>query len=152
MLRSLNQAPRTRKQLADLLERRHVSDHVSMEVLDRFVEVGLVDDREYAENWVRSRHAVRGLSRKVLRQELRLRGVSDIDIESALDQIDEAGEREAALALAERKLRTLSRYDEASQRRRLLGMLMRRGYDSSVAYAVVTEVMRSEAAHDQTLA
>ena len=88
----------------------------------------------------------------MLRQELRLRGVSDIDIESALDQIDEAGEREAALALAERKLRTLSRYDEASQRRRLLGMLMRRGYDSSVAYAVVTEVMRSEAAHDQTWA
>ena len=66
VLRSLNQAPRTRKQLADLLDKRLVSADVSNEVLDRFVEVGLFNDREFAENWVRSRHAVRGLTRRVL--------------------------------------------------------------------------------------
>ncbi len=146
VLNSLNQAPRTRKQLADLLAKRMVSEDVSTAVLDRFVEVGLINDRDYAENWVRSRHAVRGLSRRVLRQELRQRGISDLDIECALEQIDDSSEYAAALYLAERKLRSLSRYDEVSQRRRLIGMLMRRGYSGSVAGAVLAQVMASDAA------
>ena len=141
VLRSLNQAPRTRKQLADLLDKRLVSADVSNEVLDRFVEVGLVNDREFAENWVRSRHAVRGLTRRVLRQELRQKGISDIDAEVALEQIDDASEHAAALELATRKLRSLSRYDQPAQRRRLMGVLMRRGYSGSVATAVVSEVL-----------
>jgi len=82
--------------LADLLDKRLVSADVSNEVLDRFVEVGLVNDREFAENWVRSRHAVRGLTRRVLRQELRQKGISDIDAEVALEQIDDASEHAAA--------------------------------------------------------
>lgn len=146
VLNSLNQAARTRKQLADLLRKRSVSDEVADEVLDRFVEVGLVDDREFAENWVRSRHAVRGLSRRVLCQELRQRGISDLNIEAALEQIDDQSEYLAATELAERKLRSLSRYDEAAQRRRLMGMLMRRGYAGSIASAVVADVLGSQAA------
>ncbi|HAM22175.1 MAG TPA: recombination regulator RecX [Actinobacteria bacterium] len=148
VLRSLNQAPRTRKQLADLLEKRLVSTEVSGEVLDRFVEVGLVNDREFAENWVRSRHSVRGLTRRVLRQELRQKGISDIDADAALEQIDEESEYSAAVEFATRKLRSLSRYDEPAQRRRLMGMLMRRGYGGSVAASVVSQVLANEGCDD----
>lgn len=146
VLNSLNQAPRTRKQLSDLLQKRSASDEVIAEVLDRFVEVGLVDDLEYARNWVRSRHIARGLSRRVLRQELRQRGVPDANIEAALEQIDSESEYSAATELATRKLRSMSRYEQSAQRRRLMAMLMRRGYDGSVANAVVAEVLGNQGA------
>lgn len=148
VLRSLNQAARTRKQLADLLSKRLVPDDVANDVLDRFVEVGLIDDLGYAENWVRSRHSVRGISRKVLRQELRQRGVGDADIDIALEQIDDDDEFEAAVGLAERKLRAMSRFDESTQRKRLMGVLLRRGYGGAVATAVVNRVLSAEAADE----
>lgn len=150
VLRSLNQAPRTRKQLADLLAKRLVPDDVAVAVLDRFVEVGLINDRDYADNWVRSRHRVRGLTRRVLRQELRQRGVSDVDIESALEQIGEDDEFRAAMDLTERKLRGMGGYDESVQRRRLMGMLMRKGYGGSVATAAISEVLASTGSAEET--
>ena len=74
-LRQLEFAPRTRAQLAAVLSKRHVPDEAAEVVLDRFTEVGLVDDASYALAWVESRHRARGLARRALSVELRRRGV-----------------------------------------------------------------------------
>lgn len=148
VLNSLNQAPRTRKQLEDLLAKKGVDEAISVAVLDRFDEVGLVDDESFAENWVRSRHASRGISRPVLRQELRRKGVSDDLIQIALEQVDDESEYAAATKLAQRKLRSMSHVDEQTKARRLSSMLMRRGYGPGVARSVVADVINSEAIDD----
>ena len=77
VLRRLTDAPRSRAELAADLAARNVPVEVSDRVLDRFTEVGLVDDAAFASEWVRSRHATRGLSRSALRRELRGKGVDD---------------------------------------------------------------------------
>lgn len=152
VLRSLANAARTRHQLAELLAKRGVSEQVSDELLDRFVEVGLIDDADFANTWVKGRHESRCLSRRVLRHELRQKGIDDITIEIALEQIDEDNERAAALRLAERKVRSLSRYDVATQRRRLGSMLMRRGYSSEIIARAVAEVtVDSDAGQEASL-
>jgi regulatory protein len=148
VLNSLNQAPRTRKQLEDLLTRRGVDEATGTAVLDRFVEVGLVDDTTFAENWVRSRHMNRGVGRPVLRQELRRKGVQDEVIQRALELVDEQAEYSAAAMLVNRKLNSMRHLDHATKVRRLSSMLMRRGYGPSVARAVVSEVLDSEAFDD----
>lgn len=151
-LRSLASAARTRHQLAELLSKRGVSQQISDELLDRFVEVGLINDADFAMTWVKGRQQSRCLSRRVLRHELRKKGIDDITIESALEQIDDDDEREAALRLAAKKIRSLSRYDEATQRRRLASMLMRRGYSSDAVAAVIAQVADdSDAAQEATL-
>ena len=53
-LRLLTGAPRSRHQLAEALARRDVPDDVATRVLDRFTDVGLIDDAEYARTLVRS--------------------------------------------------------------------------------------------------
>ena len=73
-LRALTGAPKTRQQLADLLANR-VPDEAAEAVLDRYVEVGLIDDAAYARAWVSSRQAGRGLARRALSAELRAKGV-----------------------------------------------------------------------------
>lgn len=141
VLRAITNAPKTRKQLAELLAKKLVPQEAADEVLDRFVEVGLVNDADFAYEWVRQRHAYRKTSKKVLRMELRDKGVDDVLIDQALEQIDSDDEYQAARELAERKLRQLSRYDEATQRRRIGSLLMRRGYSGSIANQVVCEVL-----------
>ena len=62
--------PRTRKELAEGLRRRGIPDEVADRVLDRFSDVGLVDDAAFANAWVTSRHRGRGLASRLLRHAL----------------------------------------------------------------------------------
>ncbi|MGB9375796.1 MAG: regulatory protein RecX [Jiangellales bacterium] len=141
LLRQLTRGPRTRAQLAEACRRREVPQAAADQVLDRFTELGLVDDGAFADAWVQSRHGGRGLSRRALRHELKHRGVADETIETALEQIDGDDERAAAVALVRARLPSLHRYDQATQRRRLHGLLVRRGYSPGVAGAVVNQVI-----------
>ncbi len=141
VLRSLANAARTRHQLAELLDKRGVSDEVSTELLDRFVEVGLIDDADFAQTWVKGRHQSRCLSRRVLRQELRQKGVDEELISTALEQVDDETEFDAAVRLAQKKIRSLSRYDTATQRRRLASMLARRGYSGDVVSRALSQLV-----------
>ena len=140
-LRALTGAARTRKQLADLLARREVPEDAANAVLDRFAEVGLIDDAAFARAWVSSRQSGRGLARRALRAELRAKGVDGEEAEEALAEVDDEDERTAARRLVERRLPSLRRVDRVTATRRLVGMLARKGYNGGLAAGVVREVM-----------
>ncbi len=140
-LRALTGAPKTRSQLADLLRRRGVPEEAAEAVLDRFGEVGLIDDAAFARAWVSSRQAGRGLARRALKAELRAKGVDGEDAEQALALVDDEDERTSARRLVERRLPSLRRVDRVTATRRLVGMLARKGYGGGLAGAVVREVL-----------
>lgn len=141
VLRQLTAAPRSRAQLEEAMLRRAVPADVSARVLDRFEEVGLVDDASYAESFVRSRQGERGLARRALERELRARGIAPEVAEEALAGIDGDDERAAALALVRRRAPATAGLERTRRRRRLVAMLARKGYPSGVALAVVDEVL-----------
>ena len=101
---SLTGAARSRAQLADAMARKDVPDVVAEKVLDRFTEVGLIDDEEFARMLVRTRHAERGLSRRAIAVELRRKGIDDELAGAALEEVDGDDEEAAARALVRRKL------------------------------------------------
>jgi len=136
-LTALSAAPRTRAELASLLAKRDVPREVAAAVLDRFGEVGLVDDEAFANAWVDSRHVGRGLGRRALGDELRRKGVDRAIASTALEQVSDADELAAARELVRRKLLGNRGVEPAKRDRRLLGMLARRGYPSSIAWAAM---------------
>jgi regulatory protein len=140
-LRALTGAPKTRQQLADLLESREIPEDAATAVLDRFTEVGLIDDAAFARAWVNSRQAGRGLARRALAQELRAKGVDSEVAAEAVELVDDEDERAAARRLVERRAGSMSRLDRATATRRLMGMLARKGYNGGLAAAVVREVL-----------
>ncbi|MFF7994833.1 regulatory protein RecX [Kitasatospora xanthocidica] len=144
-LRLLTGAAKSRKQLADALRKREIPDEVADGVLTRLEEVGLIDDAAFAAAWVESRHAVRGLSRRALTQELRTKGVAADLVEQAVAQLDHDDEEEAARALVERKLRSTRGLERQVRTRRLVGVLARRGYSEGLAFRVVRAVLDEEA-------
>ena len=144
VLRRLDAAPRTRAELERYLAQRGIPDDVAGAVLDRFTEVGLIDDRAYAQGWVASRHGSRGLGRRAVAAELRRKGVDADVIEEALDPIDEEQERERARLLARSRYPQVSGLPYPTQARRLIGALTRRGYDLATSSSVVREVLAEE--------
>lgn len=146
LLRRLTAAPRSRSDLRGDLLTRGVPEDVADRVLDRFVEVGLVDDAAYSRMWVESRQRTRGAAAPVLRQELRRKGIEDTLIEDALSAVDPEAERDRARELVRVKARATARQDPQARVRRLVSMLQRRGYSAAVAYGVVREVLGDEGA------
>lgn len=141
-LRLLTDRARTVKELGDALRRKEIPDEVAHRVLERFDEVGLVDDQAFAEQWVRSRHRHRGLGKRAIAMELHRKGVDREIADEALTGIDDASERDRARELVVRRLRSLpvgSREERQSSARKLVGMLARKGYGPGVAYGVVKE-------------
>lgn len=132
--------------MADRLVRRGYPDDVSATVLDRLAGVGLIDDEQFTEQWVRSRQVHAGKGKRALAAELRTKGVADDLIATALDGIDPASERVRAEQLVARRLRRepLGEGEDTKVMRRLVGMLARRGYSQGMAVAVVTDAVAAE--------
>lgn len=130
---------RSRAELEKRLGEKGFRLEVSAAALDRLAEVGLIDDTAFAEQWVHERHTYSGRGKKALQRELRDKGVAPGAAENALAAVSDEAERARATDLVRRKLATLSRdLDRDKATRRLVGMLARRGYDQSTAFAVVT--------------
>jgi regulatory protein len=137
---------RTRAELAAELARRGFDDDVAVAVLDRLVEVGLLDDAAFAEQWVDSRHRNRGLGRRALSQELRRKGVDTETTDEAVAGLDAEAEAEKARELVRRRLPSLDRVEAPVAARRLVGMLARKGYGAGLAYDVVRTEMAARGA------
>ncbi len=145
VLDQLSAAPRTRAQLADALARRGVGVDVASAALDRFTELGYVDDAAFAAAWVQSRSAGRGLARRALGNELRTKGVAPALVEEALDALDPRQEEESARELIARKLSSTRRLQRPVRERRVLAMLARKGYPPGDALRLIREALASEA-------
>ena len=141
LLRRLSHAPRTRKELAKDLKDKDISDEVANVALDRFEEVGLINDQALASSYVSSQHERKGLGKNALRQQLRAKGVSDDVALEAISQISDDQEFQAAFALACKKIRSLQKDDAKTQLRKIVGVLARKGYSSNLAFRVAKEVI-----------
>ena len=139
LLDQLTGQARSRKELADKLAKKDVPADLAERLLDRFEEVGLVDDEAFARAWIESRQSGKGLARRALAQELRRKGIDDEIAREALDEVDPADEDAAARALVRRKLRSVRGLDRQKATRRLVGMLARKGYGAGLACAVVKD-------------
>ena len=138
-LRRLSVRARSRKELAQDLAKRDVPPDAAAQVLDRFTEVGLIDDAAFAAQWVESRGSKSGASR--LKHELRQKGIADEHIADAVGSRDDDADLTAARALAQRKAPPMGRLDRAVRERRLGAVLARRGFSTAVIRRVLSEVL-----------
>lgn len=126
--------------MARYLARKNVPADVAGALLDRFEEVGLLDDAAYAANYAASRNEYAHHGRRLIQRDLARRGVSDELISEAVVEIDDEAELEAALAFARKKLRSMSALEPHVVRRRLAGGLARRGFGPGTVSAVLAQL------------
>lgn len=115
--------------------------------IERLRAAGLLDDANFARQLTRSKALGAGLSRRRIQRELTTRGVARRTADEAIEDVfDEEGIDEAASIerVARKKLRTLTKVDDAKRKRRLYGFLARRGYDSD-DIARVTRLLLADA-------
>ena len=141
--RLLASRPRTEKELADRLGDAGFEPAVVAAVLDRLRKLGLVNDEDFAVQWVEERAARKRLSGRVLLHELRGKGVAPEVAEAALARagLDEEAQ---AVELAARYGRRVATKPLRDQFTRIQQMLARRGYSYEVAEAAARKVLPPE--------
>lgn len=140
-LRLLTDRARSRSELETKLSGRGFEPEIIAKVLDRLQEIGLIDDADFANQWVHSRHTYSGKGKRALAVELRLKGIDQDVASEALSQIDPEDERERAAELVRRKLKNKPIDDRDKVTRRLVSMLARKGYSAGMSYEVVKAEM-----------
>ncbi|ROZ58904.1 recombination regulator RecX [Rhodococcus sp. WS1] len=140
-LRLLTDRARSRSELETKLSGRGFEPEIITKVLDRLQEIGLIDDADFANQWVHSRHTYSGKGKRALAVELRLKGIDQDVASEALSQIDPEDERERAAELVRRKLKNKPVDDRDKVTRRLVSMLARKGYSAGMSYEVVKAEM-----------
>ena len=144
---------KTRGQLRKKLQAEGFDAELIEPLLDKFEAAKLIDDAEYAQSFVAQKSRTKKLSRAALRRELAERGVRGEEAESALAQRTDEQEREDAAELVRKKLRPGMDLSDRAEKdrvtRRLLGMLARRGYSSSVSMSVIREELAAYGAEDE---
>ncbi len=149
-LRILERKRRTRRELEQRLARAGHPGEAVREAIERLSRVGLVDDLEYARAYLSERLGKRAVGERLLRQELRARGVPVEEIDQAFADLaraaGEAPESASEVARARRAAaelaRRYARLEPAERRRRLLAALARRGFEYATASEALEECER----------
>jgi len=134
-LNFLSYRPRSQAEIRRYLARKRISSGTIEAVLGRLERAGLVHDLEFARFWVENREAFRPSGARLLRYELRRKGLGEEAISEALASLDEEASAYRAACKASGRYAKLS---EPEFSRRLGAHLARRGFP----YALIQDVLR----------
>jgi regulatory protein len=126
------------------MAKRSIPGPVAAKVLDRFEDVGLVNDAAFAEMLVRTRHTERGLAGSALVQELRRRGVDNATARAAVAAITPEAEADRAQELAARRLAGTRALPRETRVRRAYAHLARKGYGPDTARRAINAALDQE--------
>jgi len=142
-LRRLERRAMSRRRLADKLRQKGYADDTIAAVLDRLEQVGLLNDLDFGRALIREITRVKPAGPRLLRDRLFKAGLAESTIAQLLAEVEpsnEAGTIEQAVTLARRRLATMSGLDAPTRRRRLWGVLARRGFDPDTIEQVMRQI------------
>ncbi|MBM6588504.1 regulatory protein RecX [Brevibacterium sp. RIT 803] len=129
-------------ELRDKLLKRDFQPEAVDELIAKLQKSRLLDDEEFAHRYVRAHRERRKLSRSALKRELSKKGLTAEIVSDAVEDVD--GEDDLARQVAEKKAASTRGLDYEVRERRILGMLARRGFASSVCLKVTREVLAED--------
>jgi regulatory protein len=136
--RYLTIRPRSRAEVEKKLRDREHPPTIVTAVIDHLLRLGYLNDEAFARQWAAGRIRSRGFGRRRIEQELRQKGIGRDLVREALQGLfKESSELEIALKEADKKLKTLSRFEPEVRKRRLAGFLERRGFPSDVIRKII---------------
>jgi regulatory protein len=136
-IRFLRSRPRSEYEVRARLRHHKYTQQSIDSVITTLKQKGLIDDTAFARFWIDNRDAFRPRSQRLIKAELRQKGVA-VDL---IDGIEFASDdEEGAYRSARQKARSLPRTDYHSFQRRLGDYLKRRGYGYGVIMKVVPQV------------
>ena len=133
--------PRSEKEFKNWLYRKKVHESLHEELFNKLKRLNFLDDEKFATWWVEQRNSFRPKSKRILNQELRIKGIDKEIIENVLAdaQIDEA---KIAKNLLEKKKYRWKNLDKFEARKKMSAFLARNGFGWDIVKKTVKSQMK----------
>ena len=130
----LSYRPRSEREVRDRLRKKDFPEPVIEATVERLKHLRLLDDEEFARYWIEQRQTHRPRGARLLRLELRQKGIAaDTTTEAVETSAEEEDPVDAACRAAERKAHSLRNLDDREFAQKLSQFLVRRGFDYEAA-------------------
>lgn len=140
-LRLLSYRARSVQELKKKLREKDYSERTVSRVIEDFLRVGLLDDQAFADTYARSRVVLRPVGKRLMRQELLLKGISEDIAEKSVDEIyKKHSEEEIAESLINKRLERYRGEEPQTIRKKLSNFLSQRGFNWDVISAVLSKI------------
>ena len=131
----LGMRARSETEIRKNLEKHEIPPAVIEATVQRLREERLVNDSQFAQDWVANRSEFRPRSKRALSIELKRKGLAESAIQSATEAVDEPA---LAYAAAQKRIRRLEGLEWNDFRKKLGEFLARRGF----AYDVIAPTVK----------
>lgn len=130
--------PRSQKEIRDYFRRKKVHESLHKELLNRLNRLELIDDEEFAKWWVEQRQAFRPKPKRILSQELRMKGIDREIIENVLGE-EKMDEEKMARDLVEKKAYKWKGLEPRLARQKMSQYLAQKGFGWDVIEKVASK-------------
>lgn len=138
--------------MRDRIKRRGHSDAVAQQVVEHLIERGWLDDEKFGRTYIEQMRSQKPAGPRLLAFKLRRKKIDPKLIDRLLAEgSDSHDDAAGARQLAEQRLRssTLRRCDPATRKRRLWGVLARRGFTPDVIMRVMRDLPGLRDSHEE---
>lgn len=132
---------RSQKEVEDKLVEMRMIPAAREAIVIKLMQEDFLNEERFARSFVRGKFRIKKWGRIKIRQELRLREISNPIIKIALTEIDEKEYVKTLYALAEKKSSSLKEPNQLKCRKKITDHLLQKGYEVSLVFEVVEELM-----------
>lgn len=140
LMRLCSRAEKSSGDALRLMHRWGVPEAEQQGVLDKLITQRFIDDRRYAEAYVREKSQLSGWGTRKIAMQLRQKGVDKGIITEVLAALDDDDMRQRLRERLERKLRTTKAATEYDLRGKLLRHALSAGYDYDITVEIIDEL------------
>ncbi len=144
-LNLISYRPRSEKEVRLRLKNAQVDETSIQTVVQRLKDAGLLDDIAFSQQWVESRVRASNRGKRMIRWELKQKGVGDKEIASALEGVDD---QQTAYEAATRRWPRVASLEPRERKRKLTEFLARNGFDYDVITNAIKKVLDEHSAAD----
>lgn len=124
-MRYISYRPRSESEIITRLRRQKYESNIINKVIDKLKQQGVIDDQAFAEFWKDSREFFNPRSKRLIKLELRRKGVSDEIAEKTTGDVDDEG---GAYKAALKKANSLKNVELNQFQKKLFSFLHGRGF------------------------
>lgn len=132
--------PRSEKEVKDYLKRKKIHESLHKELFEKLIQFKLVNDEEFTRWWVEQRQTFSPKSLRVLKQELRIKGISKEIVENTLSNIL-VDEEKIARGLIDKKMYKWKNLDEKTKKIKMSQYLSGKGFGWNVIAKIGKDVI-----------
>lgn len=144
-LKFLASRPRSEKEISDNLKKKKAPDEIIKQVIVKLKEKKFLNDQEFATWWIEQRQRFRQKSLRIIKLELRQKGISADILESVMNQEEGVKhDTENARQLVERQFGKYKHLEKRELYQKLGAFLARKGFDWDTIKESIDEVYKEE--------